>query len=436
MASSSSSCDLDDMVRHADRMGSYAEMLGVKLFKWRRAYKLASQYYELSESKSMQCAAVLGYALYYRRGVRKRSESDKREDESHRLEQRKRAIELLSLAADSANVLLARSVLGAALVQGKHVAKDVDKGLAMLKQAALIERHPVALNNYGLLFESDESSDEHDDDENDDESDDDDGEIRSSRKLPEPRDLNRALELYRLAASQGHAVALYNVGRLLEHDELIESDVGSRAAALEHYVQAADKGHSGAMCMAGWIYSHGTDGDQLVDTSKAMLYYRMSADCGDAWALGALARLYESVDDAEAVRLYRRGVVLDDADCVHRLGRLVELGLAGAKADVVEALRLYTRAVELMPHFKYVARSRQRLLAIVAAYNAERLRPLLDQCLAVVERNAMSDERALIPDVTLAMLAQRQRDFDEQREPNESDDDEETDNSYELEEID
>jgi TPR repeat protein len=66
-----------------------------------------------------------------------------------------------------------------------------------------------------------------------------------------PSDINEAMKLYTLAASQGHAGAMFNLGTLYKHGEGIPQDLNKAAS---FYQSAADHGYRGAQREAARLY--------------------------------------------------------------------------------------------------------------------------------------------------------------------------------------
>ncbi|MBO4311718.1 MAG: SEL1-like repeat protein [Desulfovibrionaceae bacterium] len=91
-----------------------------------------------------------------------------------------------------------------------------------------------------------------------------------------PEDKAKALELYSQAAAQGHADAMWSLGRMYNGTEGIPRD---RAKAIECFEKAAEKGHSQAMFELYEIYDRDW-GDVPQDRKKARAWLKKAAAFG------------------------------------------------------------------------------------------------------------------------------------------------------------
>jgi TPR repeat protein len=111
------------------------------------------------------------------------------------------------------------------------------------------------------------------------------------------RDRAEAIRLYRIAAAQGHAGALYTLHVCLDDD-------GKEAEAMQMCRLAAAQGHAGAQCCLGLMFQEGRGVKE--DRAEAVRLYRLSAAQGHATAQFNLGyTLKNPRDEAEAIRWFR-----------------------------------------------------------------------------------------------------------------------------------
>lgn len=127
-------------------------------------------------------------------------------------------------------------------------------------------------------------------------------------------------------------------------DGLMAFAVGNFQAAGEHFTLSAEEGNAGAqhmlmrMLSEGKLYSSNLDKDTLEWTHKA-------AEQGISQAQFALAELYVEQGDAElAVNWYRKAIAQDHPNAYYKLGKLLEKGAKGVRADASESQRLLSIA--------------------------------------------------------------------------------------------
>ncbi|WP_084473728.1 tetratricopeptide repeat protein [Deinococcus ficus] len=97
-----------------------------------------------------------------------------------------------------------------------------------------------------------------------------------------PQDSVRALASYRQAAAKGDALAMYNLGTVLENGRLGQPK--DLVAAFGWYASAADAGNVYAMRALAVSYSRGTGALGTKDPVQAFGWYRKAADAGDLGA--------------------------------------------------------------------------------------------------------------------------------------------------------
>lgn len=148
------------------------------------------------------------------------------------------------------------------------------------------------------------------------------------------------------AAESEDAFALFDLGQRyqngngVEQNDILASDMYSRAAAL---------GHPWGMTLFGecLLLGQGTTKDQV----RAVECFREGAAAGISLAIHYLGECYTegygvAINLEDAVKWYRRGADLDDPGCLAELGDCLEFG-RGIAQDLNEALRCYQRSLEL-----------------------------------------------------------------------------------------
>lgn len=129
--------------------------------------------------------------------------------------------------------------------------------------------------------------------------------------------VNEASKWYAMAASDGHAIAAYNLGLMYVRGTGVQKDA---AAARKYFGQAAAAGHVNAMYNLGYLYDD-TEGTPT-DYSQAFRYYYQAAERGHAAAQAKLAALYG----------LGKGVRKDHKAAMHWLQRAAKNGDADAAA--------------------------------------------------------------------------------------------------------
>ena len=118
------------------------------------------------------------------------------------------------------------------------------------------------------------------------------------------RDRRRALRLYQMAASAGHANAQYGLGTMYLFGEGVAKD---RSYAMRWLGTAAQKRHAGAAAILGDLYSE--SGNPVL----ALVWYRISADTADSELSPRVLERHENISKsldqnqlAKADKLYDR----------------------------------------------------------------------------------------------------------------------------------
>lgn len=156
-------------------------------------------------------------------------------------------------------------------------------------------------------------------------------------------DFIEALRWFRVAASQGHATARFNVGVIYDNGLGVPRDF---VEAARWYHLAADQGYAAAQFNLGALYQAGQGVAQ--DDVEAMRWYRLAAGQGHLKAQTSIGNLYESgrgvqQNYAEALRWYRLAADQGHATAQFDIGMLYANG-RGVPMSTTEALRWLRKA--------------------------------------------------------------------------------------------
>ena len=153
------------------------------------------------------------------------------------------------------------------------------------------------------------------------------------------KDVQKAVELFTLAAMQGNSFAAFAFGKMyLSDDPALSRNV---AAALKWITNAAEHGNQFAQYYLGKLLLKGTD-DISQDTNSALRWLLASVEQGNVHAEYALAMAYlkgESVpkDSLKAMELLKRASSREHQFAQYQLGKLLLQGEDVPK-DVVAAV--------------------------------------------------------------------------------------------------
>src|SRR5262245_54489721 len=119
--------------------------------------------------------------------------------------------------------------------------------------------------------------------------------------------------------------------------------------AMKYYLDAADRGHAGAMNDLGGVFEYGIGVPKNVATAVA--WYERASDFGHAGAMAHLGQLSEdgldvSQDLAKARRWYEKAAALGNAVSMNNLANLFRYG-RGVTPDLPVAANWYLRAAQL-----------------------------------------------------------------------------------------
>jgi len=160
-----------------------------------------------------------------------------------------------------------------------------------------------------------------------------------------PQNNAKSVEWYRLSATQGDALAQYNLGvRYDNGDGVPEND----AEAVKWFRLAAEQGLSDAQYYLGVMYANGEGIPQ--NEAEAVRWFRLAAEQGDADSQYNLAVMYANGEgihqnDAEALKWYRLAAEQGYAEAQFNLGVMYDNGRAVPQNDA-EAVKWYRLAAE------------------------------------------------------------------------------------------
>jgi TPR repeat protein len=132
-----------------------------------------------------------------------------------------------------------------------------------------------------------------------------------------------AIKYYLDAAERGHAGAMNDLGALFEYGIGVPKNA---ATAIVWYERAAESGHIGAMTHLGELSEAGVAVPQ--DFASARRWYEKAADLGGAAAMDSLAKLLlQDGNPSAAANWYRKAAEQGLASAMNSLGQLSEGGL-------------------------------------------------------------------------------------------------------------
>jgi len=159
------------------------------------------------------------------------------------------------------------------------------------------------------------------------------------------KDINEAIRLYRLAADQGYALAMNNLGDLYYHGTNVPRD---DAEAIRWFRLAVQKGNANAANTLGVMYQNGRGVPK--NPTEAVALYKMAAEKGHVLGRYNLAVMYRDGSGvgqsyAESARWFKLAADQGDEDAMANLGWQYREGL-GVKQDHAEAHRWYRMAAD------------------------------------------------------------------------------------------
>ena len=157
------------------------------------------------------------------------------------------------------------------------------------------------------------------------------------------RNIQKAVELFTLAAKQGNSFAAFALGKMyLSNDASLPRD---GATALNWITYASERGNQFAQCYLGKLLLKGADGIPQ-DTNAALRWLRASVEQGNVYAEYALAMAYLNgkivpKDDLKALELLRHASSQDNQFAQYQLGKMMLQGEETPK-DVATAVHWLT----------------------------------------------------------------------------------------------
>lgn len=157
------------------------------------------------------------------------------------------------------------------------------------------------------------------------------------------RNIQKAVELFTLAAKQGNSFAAFALGKMyLSNDASLPRD---EATALNWITYASERGNQFAQCYLGKLLLKGADGIPQ-DTNAALRWLRASVDQGNVYAEYALAMTYLKgkivpKDALKALELLRHASSQDHQFAQYQLGKMLLQGEEAPK-DVAAAVHWLT----------------------------------------------------------------------------------------------
>lgn len=154
-------------------------------------------------------------------------------------------------------------------------------------------------------------------------------------------DIDAATALFQQSAAAGHALAMVNLGAVMENT--------APEQARGWYRKAADQGAMLGQYNLAVAYHKGIGG--AVDVDKALDYYAQAMAQGDAVSAFNMATIHDEGllkprDVAQAVALYQVAADRGNVDAMVNLAYMTESG-DGLPADKTAALHLFEKAASL-----------------------------------------------------------------------------------------
>ena len=157
------------------------------------------------------------------------------------------------------------------------------------------------------------------------------------------RNIQKAVELFTLAAKQGNSFAAFALGKMyLSNDASLPRD---GTTALNWITYASERGNQFAQCYLGKLLLKGADGIPQ-DTNAALRWLRASVEQGNVYAEYALAMACLNgkivpKDDLKALELLRHASSQDNQFAQYQLGKMMLQGEETPK-DVATAVHWLT----------------------------------------------------------------------------------------------
>ena len=203
-------------------------------------------------------------------------------------------------------------VLGSLYLNGWGVEKDVNKALENYKMAAALGDE-TAMNQIGFIYMGND-------------------ELEAN---PE-----QSFYWFNEAAKKGSDVGMFNLGWCYKNGIGIDADAEQAA---EWFKKSAELGYVNAMVELGEYYQ-----ETLIDFNKAKMWYLKAAELGNAEAQNKLGVLYADIDNdyKEAIKWYQKAMEQENPWAFRNLGICYREG-NGVKKDLKKAEELFSKAAEL-----------------------------------------------------------------------------------------
>lgn len=203
-------------------------------------------------------------------------------------------------------------VLGSLYLNGWGVEKDINRALENYKMAAAFGNEE-AMNNIGFIFMGNEDIEEN----------------------PE-----QSFYWFNEAAKKGHDVGMYNLGYCYKNGYGVEADVEKAA---ELFKKSAELGNVDAMCELGLYYQ-----ETLVDFSKGKMWYQKAAELGNAEAMNKLAVIYADIENnyKEAFKWFKKAMKQDNPWAYRNYAFCLWNG-NGVKENKQKAMEMMQKAISL-----------------------------------------------------------------------------------------
>ena len=203
-------------------------------------------------------------------------------------------------------------VLGSLYFNGWGVEKDINLALENYKMAAALGDE-TAMNQIGIIFMGDEG-------------------IEGN---PE-----QSFYWFNEASKKNSAVGMYNLGCCYKNGYGTEADIEQAA---EWYKKSAELGYVDAMCDLGEYYQ-----ENLVDFNKAKMWYLKAAELENSEAQNKLAVLYADIENdyKEAVKWYKKAIEQDNPWAYRNFAFCLWNG-NGVKENKKKAMEMMQKAISL-----------------------------------------------------------------------------------------
>ena len=203
-------------------------------------------------------------------------------------------------------------VLGSLYLNGWGVKKNVNLALENYKMAAAFGNEK-AMNQIGIIFEGNDDFDAN----------------------PE-----QSFYWFNEAAKKGSDVGMFNLGYCYKNGFGVEEDVEQAA---EWFKKSAELGNVDAMCELGLYYQ-----ETLVDFSKAKMWYQKAAELGNAEAMNKLAVIYADIENnhKEALKWFKKAMKQDNPWAYRNYAFCLWNG-NGVKENKQKAMEMMQKAISL-----------------------------------------------------------------------------------------